>query len=198
MASSLAADRAEHRSGPPSSPAPLPRIHAFAVAALGEVRASHVLVSGAGAELARAQAALVARGAHVVVLDAAHGAARARELPTWSVDAIWAEGLLARARDLEAALYDLRRWVRPDAPFALVEPLSSGPGAGRGLSERDLDTIRRHLPRLRVTRFATDPTPPDRASPWSGALRAVVESAAPWLPALARGRVVLLAGRLPP
>jgi hypothetical protein len=123
---------------------------------------------------------------------------RSTDLPTWQFDALLAEGLLSRAGDLDALLYRLRAWVRPAAPFALVEPLAplawdpraSGPGST--LSPADLELARRHLPGLRVTRLP----PAEAVASWADALRTAVE---PWIPGLARDvRLAVLSGRLPP
>lgn len=202
--SATATPRLERHATPLLAP---PTARDLALAALGELRGAEVLL--AAEDSGALAAALEREGARVtpVVLspDAlAHPDAwRSVDLPTWSFDAVLAEGLLSRAADLEWLLYRLRAWVRPDAPFAFVEPLAPAAWDARtgpprdALGARELEVVRRHLPGLRIAR---PPAPPVRlASGWAEVLRTAVESAATWLPVLDRDvRVAVLSGRLPP
>jgi hypothetical protein len=200
--SSAFAPREEPRSAPRRARPP-PRGRDLARAALGPVAGAEVLViaedpAALGAGLAR-------EGAHLCSLALGPTASgrpdawRTTDLPTWHFDALLAEGLLSRAGDLDALLYRLRAWVRPAAPFALVEPVAPlvwdprAPAPGPTLSAADLDLARRHLPGLRVTRL-----PPAEVvtSSWADALRTAVE---PFIPGLAREvRLAVLAGCFPP
>lgn len=186
---------------PPATARELARV------ALGDVRGLEVLVAADGSgELC---AALEREGARVTpVSPGADGLARpdawrSIDLPTWSFDAVLAEGLLARAIDLERLLYRLRAWVRPGAPFAFVEPLAPAVRDAAALPARDalgaseVELVRRHLPGLRVVRI---PQLAARQVPaWADLLRSAVESAATWLPVRERdARFAVLSGRLPP
>lgn len=188
------------------SPALPPTASELARAALGAVHGAEVLVA---AEEAGALAAALERdGARVTPISFGAGALarpdawRSIDLPTWSIDAVVAEGLLSRAADVEALLFRLRAWVRPDAPFAFVEPLAPAawevgtrPPAG-ALGARELDLVRRQLPGLRVVRLPAAPARP--VSAWADAIQSAVESAATWLPVLGRDvRVAILSGRFP-
>jgi hypothetical protein len=184
-----------------------PTARELARAALGDVRGAEVLVA---AEEAGALASALERdGARVTPISLGTGAPARRpdawrsiDLPTWSFDAVVAEGLLSRAADIEALLFRLRAWVRPDAPFAFVEPLAPAawevgatPPEG-ALGARALDLVRRQLPGLRVLRLPAQSARP--ASVWADAIRSAVESAATWLPGLGRDvRIAVLSGRLP-
>jgi hypothetical protein len=186
-----------------SLPQPGPRD--LARAALGPVSGLEVLVAGADARLLARS--LEQDGARVTILALGDEPAErltALDLPTWTFDALLAEGLLASSSELEAVLYRLRAWVRPDAPFALLEPLApiawdaSDPPHRRALTLRDLETVRHHLPGVAVTRLPAAERPAGALS-WANTIRSAVESVAPWLPGLTRDvRVGLLAGRLPP
>lgn len=183
-----------------------PTARELARAALGDVRGADVLV--AAEDVASLALALERDGARVTPVSlglrtsARPEAWRSLELPTWSFDAVAAEGLLSRAADVEALLLRLRTWVRPDAPFAFVEPLApaawevgTSPPEG-ALGARELELVRRVLPSLRVARLPVQAARPP--SPWAGALRSAVESAALWLPGLWRDpRIAVLSGRLP-
>jgi hypothetical protein len=182
---------------------PPPHARDLARAALGPVAGADVLVIAEDpAVLAAGLAQEGARLSSLALGATASGrpnAWRITDLPTWHFDALLAEGLLSRAGDLDALLYRLRAWVRPAAPFALVEPVAPlawdprAPAPGPTLSAADLDLARRHLPGLRVTRL-----PPAEivTSSWTDALRTAVE---PFIPGLAREvRLAVLAGRLPP
>ncbi|WP_242340596.1 MULTISPECIES: methyltransferase domain-containing protein [Anaeromyxobacter] len=194
----------------PRASRPSPTARELAREALGEVRDAEVLV--AAEEAGPLAAALERDGARVTPISlgadalAAPEPWRAIELPTWSFDAVAAEGLLSRAADIEALLYRLRAWVRPDAPFAFVEPLapaawdSSPPRAATAgaLGARELELVRRHLPGIRVLRLPA-PAAGRPVSPWADALWSAVESAATWLPGVGREvRLAVLTGRLPP
>ncbi|WP_242346090.1 methyltransferase domain-containing protein [Anaeromyxobacter terrae] len=192
----------------PRAPRPPPTARELARAALGEVRDAEVLV--AAEEAGALSAALERDGARVTPVSlgpdalACPEAWRSIDLPTWSFDAVVAEGLLSRAADVEALLYRLRAWVRPDAPFAFVEQLAPAAWDPRSappddaLGARELDAVRRHLPGLRVARLPA-PAAGRPASPWADALWSAVESAATWLPGVGREvRIAVLSGRLPP
>jgi hypothetical protein len=173
---------------------------------LGDVRGAEVLV--AAEDAGSLAIALVREGARVTPISlgprmpARPEAWRSMDLPTWSFDAVVAEGLLSRAVDVEALLFRLRAWVRPDAPFAFVEPLApaawevgTSPPEG-ALGARELDLVRRVLPGLRVMRLPVQAARP--GSVWADAIRSAVESAAMWLPGLGRdARIAVLSGRLP-
>lgn len=199
--SSSAAPRVEPRSSLlPARPSLRPR--ELARALLGPVSGAEVLVLAEDPELLAA--GLAPEGARLTAISLGPPAPgdpdawRSRDLPTWHFDALLGERLLSSAGDVEALLYRLRTWVRPDAPFALLEPVAppawdaGTPAPGATLTPGDLELIRRHLPGLRVTRLP----PAEAVSSWADALRAAVE---PWLPALARDvRLAVLSGRLPP
>jgi hypothetical protein len=199
--SSSAAPRVETRSQLPAARSSA-RPHELARALLGPVADAQVLVISEDPALLAA--GLRRGGARVTPLalgPAAPGspdAWRSTDFPTWHFDALLADRLLSTARDLEALLYRLRTWVRPDAPFALVEPIAPpafDPGTaepGATLSPGDVEVIRRHLPGLRVTRLP----PAEAVTSWADALRTAVE---PWIPALMREvRLAVLSGTLPP
>ena len=200
--SSVAAPRVETRSQLPAARSST-RPRELARALLGPVADAQVLViSEAPALLAAGLGRGRARITPLALGPTAAGrhpdAWRSTDLPTWHFDALLAERLLSSAGDLEALLYRLRTWVRPDAPFALVEPIAppawdpatAAPGAT--LSPGDVELIRRHLPGLRVTRLPPEQT----VTSWADALRTAVE---PWIPALTREvRLAVLSGTLPP
>lgn len=184
-----------------------PTARELARAALGEVRGAEVLVAAEDDSGVMA-ATLERQGARVTLVSLGPGAHSRRDawrtidLPPWSFDAVLAERFLSRAADVEALLFRLRAWVRPDAPFAFVEPLApaawevgTSPPEG-ALGARELDVVRRVLPGVRVVRL---PVQAPRPSPaWAGAIRSAVESAAIWLPRLGReARIAVLSGRLP-
>ena len=179
----------------------------LARAALGDVRALEVLV--AADESGDLRAALERDGARVTPVSpgsdglAPPDAWRSIDLPTWSFDAVLAEGLLSRAADLEPLLYRAAGLGEARAPFAFVEPLAPAAWDAATLPPRDalgareLDLVRRHLPGLRLARL---PAPAALSVPaWADVLRSAVESAATWLPVRARDvRFAVLSGRLPP
>ncbi len=179
-----------------------PRPRALARAALGALDGAEVLVAADDAEVLGAT--LVSEGARVTPVSlgpvpaGGPDAWGSIDLPTWTFDALLAEGLLSRASDLEAVLYRLRAWIRPGAPFALLEPVAPpawdlrAPLPAGALSMRDVELVRRHLPGMRVTRLPLA----EAGATWADALRSAVE---PWFPALARGvRLAVLSGRFPP
>ena len=201
--SSSAAPRVETRSQLPAARSST-RPRELARALLGPVADAQVLVISEAptllaAGLGRGRARITPLALGPTAAGRRHPDAwRSTDLPTWHFDALLAERLLSSAGDLEALLYRLRTWVRPDAPFALVEPIAPparDPGTAlpdATLSPGDVELIRRHLPGLRVTRL-----PPEQAvASWADALRTAVE---PWIPALTREvRLAVLSGRLPP
>jgi hypothetical protein len=203
MPNSAAAPLLERRQTPQLARA----AHDLARASLGDLRGAEVLV--ASEDFGALSATLERDGARVTPVTLGRDALshpdtwRSIDLPTWSFDAVVAEGLLSGAPDPEALLYRLRAWVRPEAPFAFVEPLAPAAWDARtapprrALGARELELLRRHLPGLRVTRLPAPSARPPSA--WADVLRTAVESAATWLPGLDRDvRIAVLSGRLPP